>query len=149
MAHLKNEAESGSAGVQVSPALVPEAKGIAHELPAMELFPMKLENKMGAVVGAQVKNNSYAHYNMSGLENTPPPEASRARQRRAILKALQEGPLSSIVAREGLGIIHPAGRVMELRRQGYPIATHKAWTHDAEGRRHLAGFYTLEVSHAK
>lgn len=77
------------------------------------------------------------------------PEDSKARQRCAILKALQEGPLSSIVARESLGVVHPAGRVMELRRQGYPIVTHKAWTHDAEGRQHLAGFYTLEVSHAE
>jgi len=45
-------------------------------------------------------------------------------QRLAILAWLLIRPLSTLQAREELGIMHPGGRVMELRRQGYNILTH-------------------------
>ncbi len=46
-------------------------------------------------------------------------------QRLAILDRLQYGPITTLQARE-MGIMHPAARCMELRRQGHGIVTE--WT---------------------
>lgn len=68
---------------------------------------------------------------------------ARARQRTALLGALREGPITSIEARERLGIIHVAGRVMELRRLGHGIETHASSAFDAQGRKHSCARYLL------
>lgn len=75
-------------------------------------------------------------------------DGAKATQRGAILAALQLSPLSSLEARERLGIVHPAGRVMELRRMGHAIATKRRKVTDAQGRQHTAAVYVLEgVTH--
>lgn len=68
---------------------------------------------------------------------------ARAVQRRALLAALQQGPLSTVQAREALGISHPAGRVLELRRAGHDIATVRGVAFDAQGRPHHTAVYVL------
>ncbi len=50
-----------------------------------------------------------------------PAEASITAQRKRLLTALQCSPISTIEAREYLGIMHPAGRVKELRDLGFKI----------------------------
>jgi hypothetical protein len=50
---------------------------------------------------------------------------SRLSQRQKILEWLRQNPLTTIEARQLLGIMHPAGRVQELRELGYNIITYK------------------------
>ncbi|SDY38094.1 helix-turn-helix domain-containing protein [Nitrosomonas halophila] len=66
-------------------------------------------------------------------------------QRQQILDWLQTKPLSTIEAREQLGIMHPGGRVSELRRQGHSIVTNEASEVDAAGKIHRVAKYVLDV----
>lgn len=72
------------------------------------------------------------------------PAASKQKQRQVLLAALRTGPVSTLHAREALGVQHPAGRVHELRQQGNHILTMKSWQMDHEGRRHLVASYVLD-----
>ncbi len=61
-----------------------------------------------------------------------------------ILKYLrEEGPLTTIFARETLGIMHPGGRVQELRKQGYNILTYECVESDASKTQHRVAKYVL------
>lgn len=53
------------------------------------------------------------------------------------------GPIATSEAREHLACMSPAARIMELRKQGYPIVT--TWRHiaDSEGVIHRQGVYVL------
>lgn len=73
------------------------------------------------------------------------PNAAAA-QRARILAHLQAGrPLTTIQARRELDTLHPAARVLELRRAGWPISM--AWvTEETDaGQQHRVGRYWLEV----
>lgn len=72
------------------------------------------------------------------------PNSSEA-QRRRLLTALQRGSITTLEARRELDILHPAGRVMELRRQGIEIDT--AWIEQPtdEGRLHRVAHYILAI----
>lgn len=74
-----------------------------------------------------------------------PGEACKARQRSTLLAHLHKGPVSTVRAREELGIGHPAGRVHELRRQGHAIVTRRACVADSQGREHVVASYVLEA----
>lgn len=67
-----------------------------------------------------------------------------AAQRTRILAALREGPLTTLDARKHLDVLHPAMRVLELRRRGEPIAT--VWTLQATdcGQVHRIARYVLQ-----
>ena len=82
---------------------------------------------------------------MSALFDISP--STKAKQRQRLLEALRLAPVSTLDARERLGIQHPAGRLMELRRQGWPIVTRKTFVSDAAGRPHTMALYVLEVDH--
>lgn len=75
-----------------------------------------------------------------------PSAVERARQQGLVLAALRAGPLTTIAARETLGIAHPAGRVHELRRMGYRIETGRRVANDAAGRKHQIASYVLVQS---
>lgn len=79
------------------------------------------------------------------MSDFTPSSNTRATQQAAILAALISGPLSTVTAREVLGVLHPAGRVLELKRLGYNIQTLKVTRHDAEGRAHTCAEYSLET----
>lgn len=49
--------------------------------------------------------------------------------------------LSTIQAREELGILHPCGRIKELRAQGHKIITTWVYESDSNGVRHRIGLY--------
>lgn len=68
---------------------------------------------------------------------------STAAQRQRILRALRAGPVSTIQARRNLDILHPAGRVRELRLIGHRINT--VWTHETTdcGKVHRVGLYVM------
>lgn len=72
------------------------------------------------------------------------PDISRASQRAAILNYLQSnGSITTIYAREMLGIMSPAARVLELRGQGHRIVTHWTKTTDNAGTKHRQAKYIL------
>ena len=69
-------------------------------------------------------------------------ETTAASQRQAILARLNErGSITTIQAREELGVMHPSGRVLELRRQGHNIITAWIIQTDAAGVTHRQGKY--------
>lgn len=76
-------------------------------------------------------------------------------QRARILKHFSCCPrLSTIEARNNLGILHPGGRVLELRKKGYKIDTHWINAPDLNGVFHRIGLYvyqgqTKEVVHER
>lgn len=66
------------------------------------------------------------------------------RQRREILEYLQQGnKLTTLYAREVMGIMHPGGRVLELRKDGYNIVTHRRPGADVAGSKHSVAEYVL------
>ena len=64
-------------------------------------------------------------------------------QLQAILERLQYGPTSSIDFRE-MGIMHPAGSVETLRKQGYEIVTEWVTEYCSGGVRHRVARYSLQ-----
>lgn len=77
------------------------------------------------------------------VNNTTPPQ-SCAKQRRTILDYLQQGHrLTTLYARETLGIMHPAMRVSELRADGYNIITNIRAGMDVTGTKHSVAEYVL------
>ena len=66
-------------------------------------------------------------------------------QRAIILKHFADCPrLSTIQARDEYGILHPCGRIMELRKKGYKIDTHWTSESDANGVLHRVGLYVYQ-----
>ena len=53
---------------------------------------------------------------------SPPHIQGRAAQRARLLAMLRRGPVSTLEAR-AVGIMHPGGRIFELREAGYQIHT--------------------------
>jgi hypothetical protein len=53
-----------------------------------------------------------------------PSEADQAGQQAVVLAALRDGPATTLQLREQ-GVSSPAPRVLELRRAGFQIATHR------------------------
>jgi len=70
---------------------------------------------------------------------------SKAKQRTALFAALLACPISTVDARDILGISHPAGRVKELRREGHDIKTLTTYATDAAGHRHRTALYVLQL----
>lgn len=81
--------------------------------------------------GTKIRNDSHDGGNTA--------EAQRART----LAALRLGPKTTLDLRRCYDILHPAGRVMELRKTGRHIQTF--WVDDvtSEGRTHRVARYVL------
>lgn len=75
-----------------------------------------------------------------------PSDATRANQCHSLLDhmILNGGKVSTIEAREKLGIAHPAGRFYELRKSGLQIETRRTVEVDACGRSHGCALYVLK-----
>lgn len=70
---------------------------------------------------------------------------SSSSQRARILKHFADCPsLSTIQARDEYGILHPCGRIMELRKNGYYIDTHWTSEPDGNGVLHRVGLYVYQ-----
>lgn len=79
--------------------------------------------------------------NKDGIEHTyMPTENSKSAQRRRLLTALRANPINTVEAREFLGIMHPAGRINELRNQGFNIISIPTEVEDADTRRIIATY---------
>lgn len=84
--------------------------------------------------------------------NKPLYDNSISTQKKRLVKHFESNSkLSTMEARDKMGILHPGGRINELRAKGYLIETH--WTNetDANGVQHRVGLYVSqgkqEVSH--
>jgi hypothetical protein len=76
------------------------------------------------------------------MENKP--NTSSSSQRNAIMNHFHEyGVLRTLYAREEMGIMSPAARVLELRKQGHNIVTHWTITIDKAGTKHREAKYVL------
>jgi hypothetical protein len=69
---------------------------------------------------------------------------SAAAQRARLLDALRSTSVTTLEARRMLDILHPAMRVLELRRQGYLIETVWARQETDAGIRHRVARYVLK-----
>lgn len=87
------------------------------------------KNQCPEILGKSKKSNLYCN--------------SISSQRARILKHFKEcSPrLSTIQARTVYGILHPAGRIMELKKSGYKIVTHMIKEKDNNGVNHRIGLY--------
>jgi hypothetical protein len=65
------------------------------------------------------------------------------RQQQLLLEVLRKGPCGTIELREQYGIAHPAGRVQDLRRRGFPILTVRTRQVDAASCVHRCAVYVL------
>ena len=92
----------------------------------------------------RVLTDAPAGYNSdSNIHSLNPSQGTKAHQRKLILDALRQGPLTTIGAREDLGVMSPAARVMEARRAGHNIDTVRRTVWDSEGRPHRSAEYVL------
>ena len=74
-----------------------------------------------------------------------PYDNSVSTQRKRILSYLVKNHrLSTIEARDKMGILHPCGRIMELRKKGYRIDTTWINEPDANGVTHRVGLYVYQ-----
>jgi hypothetical protein len=96
------------------------------------------QNKSGPTDGGnqQQGQNNKRQNNYSGA----------AAQRQAILSHLASHSLTTIYSRDHMGILHPGGRICELRKQGHKITTLWVWEPGASGKTHRVAKYILEQS---
>ena len=73
---------------------------------------------------------------------------STANQRNKILEFLRIRPLDTLTARTELDVMHPAARVLELKKAGEKIQTVKIDRASECGKIHRAACYVLEAGAA-
>lgn len=76
-------------------------------------------------------------------QNTQNYDNSINTQCNRLLDWLQNGEHLSTYECRARGIMHPAGRVNNLRNQGYNIITQRTWQEDANKVKHLFAKYIL------
>jgi hypothetical protein len=77
--------------------------------------------------------------------NFTPAATIKAKQCSVLLNHLKtQGSISTIQGREKYGIPHVAGRIHELRRQGFLIETRRVLESDSAGRFHFVALYCLK-----
>jgi len=75
---------------------------------------------------------------------------STASQRVALLEHLKKhGSITTLQARQVLGVMSPAPRIKELREAGHSIITERVLDADSTGRKHQQGLYILCVAKKK
>lgn len=82
----------------------------------------------------------------TGNTHSKDSENSSSSQRSRLLAALYIHPITTLMARLSLDVMHPAARVQELRRLGHRIVT--VWVDDQtpEGKTHRVAKYVLRSS---
>ena len=68
---------------------------------------------------------------------------SASAQRARLLETLKKRPVTTLEARREIDVLHPASRILELRREGHKIDT--LWTRDVttEGHPHRVAKYVF------
>ncbi len=91
------------------------------------------------------KNKAVEPHTQTALaESLSPNNTSVSNQRAIILNALLNGPKTTIELRHQYGIMQPAPRVLELKRQGHQIISQRVTRYTPDGVKHKAvARYTL------
>lgn len=76
-------------------------------------------------------------------QNTQTQYSSTKEQRKRLLATLRLRPVSTLFARRELDIMHPGGRVMELRKEGFNIITNCRYEETHSGKQHRVAEYIL------
>lgn len=75
---------------------------------------------------------------------------SRAAQQLRLLLFLKEnGAITTLQARQLLSVMHPAGRIKDLKNKGFCIETSWVTDIDSAGATHRQGIYTLKMQNKK
>lgn len=69
-------------------------------------------------------------------KSLPYSNSANAGQKKLLEGFKAYGQITTIFAREQLGVMHPASRVRELRQRGYEIVMHRVTTTGHDGREH-------------
>ena len=78
--------------------------------------------------------------------STHPISNSYTAQCARLLRYLKEnGTVTTLQARHLLAVMHPAGRIKDLRNAGYTILTYWVFDTDSTGVRHRQGLYVLKA----
>lgn len=94
---------------------------------------------------SQLNKSPVALCKLGLTKNKPKYNNSASSQRARILKHLRANQcLSTMQARSELGVLHPPGRVLELRRGGHHIDTHWINQPDDNGVSHRVGLYVYK-----
>jgi|GEM_PF-1016370 len=102
-------------------------------------MPKKESPRTGATVhGAKGEKQPKFNNNPSNPNNK-----AKAAQCLKILEWLKLAPLSTPEARNTLHIMHPAGRICDLRKQGHKIETHRCHESTSEGAVSVVAKYVL------
>lgn len=88
---------------------------------------------------------SFLHHEASSVKVDEKANSSEA-QRQRILETLHNRSLTTLEARRELDVLHPAARIMELRKQGYDIQTVRVPDLTSEGFAHYVARYILRQS---
>ncbi len=96
----------------------------------------KTPGELGSLTGAN---------NNTDVDSTAPlkHKAITAQRAALLMWLLAHQRISTLQARNELGIMHPAARIQELRDAGNDIATIWQWEADATGKAHKQGLYVL------
>ncbi len=142
----KNNAMPGSAASRQGPAQI-KASSAKSTAPATDSRTI--------VIRRQIEADRIAK-SRAPLLTTPPDRAARLAtilheapgadgdtQRGRFERALQGGPITSHEARHYLDVLHPAGRVLALRRDGHNIVTRWVIQLSACGRLHRIGEWQM------
>ncbi len=109
---------------------------------------IKLKIPTGVATPVKTKSKSIAKTSKAN-DNTicaefEKPTTSTKSQVDALLRYLQfQKSITTIYAREHLGIMHPAGRIKTLRNRGYNIQSYWVRETDSTGTEHKIGCYVL------
>ena len=83
---------------------------------------MNSESTKQAAPGRREPDRGRETARQAQVTPSPPPAQELAAQRAKLLAMLRRGPVSTLEAR-AVGIMHPGGRIFELREAGYQIHT--------------------------
>lgn len=90
------------------------------------------------------KKNAPTMNDRSALDSRKFNTTNATAQRARLLAYLRNvGPITTLQARNELGVMHPSARLLELRKAGYNIQSLRSWDTDAAGNRHWQGLYVL------
>lgn len=70
-------------------------------------------------------------------------DSSTHSQQQRLLARLKRGPVTTVQARRDEDIPHPAGRIGELRQEGWNIITQRVICHSEAGGKHWFAKYVL------